>query len=423
MNVTVVGLWHLGSVTAACCARHYPTVGLDFDPGTVAQLQHGKAPVFEPGLDALIAEGLAAGRLRFVTDPQQACAQADVLWVAYDTPVNDQDEPDVAYVLDRVRRCLVHLRPGTLVLLSSQLPVGTCRSLERQWPQLDFACAPENLRLGRALESFAQAERVVVGLRNPARRPLVQELFQPFTPQVLFMRPESAEMTKHALNSFLALSIAFINEVARLCERVGADAAEVAAGLKSEPRIGPRAYLAPGGPFAGGTLAREVVTLSKLAAETGEALALIPAILESNNRHRAWPLARLQTRLGPLQGRVVAVLGLTYTPNTDTLRRSAAIELCRQLLAGGAQVRAFDPAIKELPGDLSAVTLASDLAAAVAGADAAVVCTQWPQFQQAPWAELVRSMRQPIIVDANRFLESALQQVPSVEHLAVGRAP
>lgn len=422
MNLTVLGLWHLGSVTAAGCARHFPTIGLDFDPATVAQLQQGKAPVLEPGLDALIAEGLASGRLRFTTDPQQACAPADLLWVAYDTPVNEQDQPDTGYVLDRVRRCLRHLRAGALVVISSQLPVGTCRTLEREFPQLDFACVPENLRLGRALDAFNHPERVVVGLRNPARRPMLEQLFRPFTEHLLFMRPESAEMTKHALNGFLALSITFINEVGRLCERWGADAAEVAAGLKSDPRIGPRAYLNPGGPFAGGTLAREVVTLAKLAAGTGEPLVLIPAILESNRRHRGWALARLQARLAPLQGRTVAVLGLTYTPHTDTLRRSAAVELCRELLAAGAHVRAFDPAVKQLPADLGAVRLSADVAAAVAGADAAVVCTEWPQFRQAPWAELVRTMRQAVIVDANRFLETALQQVPGVEHLVVGRA-
>ncbi len=422
MKITVLGLWHLGCVTAACCARHFQVRGLDFESQTVANLRQGRAPLFEPGLDELLAAGLASGRLVFSDDAREACADADVLWVAYDTPVDENDESDVNHVLERLRRAMAHLAPGTLVLISAQLPVGTCRRLEQEFPQFDFACSPENLRLGRALDSFEKADRVVVGLRNDARRPMLQELFQPFAGQVLFMRTESAEMVKHALNSFLALSITFINEIARLCEQAGADAREVSEGLKSEPRIGRKAYLGPGGPFAGGTLARDVVALTKLGRTSGEALSVIPAIKESNDLHRGWAFRRLATRLGDLQGRAVAVLGLTYTPNTDTLRRSAAVELCRQLLSAGAEVRAFDPAVKQLPPELAAVRWAGSLGEAVQGADAAVICTEWPQFRQADWAAILPAMRQRILVDANRFLEKELKAAGPVEHLSVGRA-
>jgi UDPglucose 6-dehydrogenase len=235
------------------------------------------------------------------------------------------------------------------------------------------------------------------------------------------MRTESAEMVKHALNSFLALSITFINEIARLGEHVGADAKEVSAGLKSEPRIGPKAYLGPGGPFAGGTLARDVVALTKLAAANNEKISVIPAIKQSNDLHRGWALRRLQSRLGDLRGRQIAVLGLTYTTNTDTLRRSAAVELCRNLLAEGADVHAFDPAVKQLPAELARVRLASEITGALDGADAAVVCTEWPEFRGADWAKIAPAMRHRIFVDANRFLEKELKNVADVEHLSVGR--
>jgi len=235
------------------------------------------------------------------------------------------------------------------------------------------------------------------------------------------MRTESAEMVKHALNSFLALSITFINEVACLCEHTGADAKEVAAGLKSEPRIGPKAYLGPGGPFAGGTLARDVVTLTKLAEATGERISVIPAIKQSNDLHRGWAFRRSQARLGELRGKKIAILGLTYTTNTDTLRRSAAVELCQQLLKAGAIVNAFDPAVKRLPKEMSSVTLAADVADALKDADAAVVCTEWPQFRQADWPKIVPAMKQPVFVDANRFLEKELKSIACVEHLSVGR--
>jgi len=422
MNITVLGLWHLGCVTAACCAKHFNVTGLDFDDANVRKLNAGQAPLFEPGLNELISAGLAAGKLAFTTDPQTACAQADILWVAYDTPVNENDESDVDFVLGNLRRALAALPAGALVLISAQLPVGTCARLEQEFPQFAFACSPENLRLGKALDAFEKAERAVVGIRNDAKKALLEQLFKPFAAQTLFMRTESAEMVKHALNSFLALSITFINEIARLCEHTGADAREVSAGLKSEPRIGPKAYLGPGGPFAGGTLARDVVTLSRLAAAHGEKISVIPAIKTSNDLHRGWAFRRLQSRLGQLRGKKIAVLGLTYTPNTDTLRRSAAVELCQQLLAAGAAVTAFDPAVKALPAELAAVSLAADLSAAVAGADAAAVCTEWPQFRQANWAELVSRMRQPVLVDANRFLDKELKKLPGVEHLSVGRA-
>jgi UDPglucose 6-dehydrogenase len=422
VNLVVQGLWHLGCVTSACCARHFQVTGLDFDPPTIAQLLQGQAPILEPGLNELISDGLAQKRLSFTTDPAVACARADLLWLAYDTPVNEQDESDAGLVLNNLRRALPHLPAGALVLISAQLPVGTCRALEAEFPRFHFACSPENLRLGRALEAFEKAERVVVGVRDGAKKARLEELFQPFTSQVIFMRTESAEMVKHALNSFLALSITYINEIARLCEHVGADAKEVAEGLKSEPRIGRKAYLGPGGPFAGGTLARDVVTLTKLAAAKGETLSVIPAIKQSNDQHRGWACRRLRSRLGDLRGKAVAVLGLTYTPNTDTLRRSAAVELCRQLLAAGALVRGYDPAVRQLPAELAAVRLEPGLEAALAGADAAVVCTEWPQFRMAAWADLVSAMKQPVIVDANRFLEKQVQALRGVELLSVGRA-
>lgn len=421
MNITVLGLWHLGSVTAACCARHFDVTGLDFEDTVVGGLQKGRAPIAEPGLNELLAAGLAKNFLRFTTDAKAACAQADVLWICYDTPVNDGDESDVAYVLERARLALPHLPSGVLVLISSQLPVGSCALLEKEFPQLHFACSPENLRLGKAIDAFEKADRAVVGIRTGAKRALLEELFKPFAAQVQFMRTESAEMVKHALNSFLAVSITFINEIARLCEHVGADAKEVAAGLKSEPRIGRRAYLGPGGPFAGGTLARDVVTLSKLGATRGETLSLIPAIKDSNDLHRGWALRKLQSRLGDVRGKTIAILGLVYTPNTDTLRRSNAVELCCELVKAGAQVVAFDPAIKKSSPELDGVTLAATAEAALLQADAAVVCTEWPLFRELNWPQAATQMRRALVVDANRFLEKPLQGAIGIEHISVGR--
>jgi len=407
MKVTVIGLWHLGSVTAACCAEHFSVVGLDFDPVVLARLRDGRAPVMEPGLDDLLAEGLASGRLTFEDNPFSACAEADVLWVCDDTPVNDDDEADVEHVLDRVRRCAPHLPAGAVMVVSSQLPVGTCRQLESEFPRIAVACAPENLRLGKALDIFRNPDRIVIGVRDKTVQAKLDPLFSTWSRHLLWMLPESAEMTKHGINSFLALSIAFMNELARLCEATGADASEVERGLKSESRIGPGAYLRAGGAFAGGTLARDVVTLTRISKSGGEVLSLIPAIKDSNDRHKWWALNKLQRELGDLQGRCIAVLGLTYKPGTDTLRRSMAVELCGALMDAGAHVRAYDPSIIAKPPEIGDAAFCTRIADAIVGTDAAVVCTEWPEIKSANWPALIATMRTPLILDANEFLPAA----------------
>ena len=422
MNICVLGLWHLGCVTAACCARHFSVSGLDFDASNIAMLNKGQAPLHEPGLNDLLSEGLEKKTLSFTNDPKIACKNADVLWLTYDTPVNDNDESDVQIVLNHLRRALPKLPKDALVLISSQLPVGTCKQLEKEFPHFHFACSPENLQLGKAIDAFEKADRVIVGIRGEMKKALLEELFKPFARQAIFMRTESAEMIKHSLNCFLGLSIAFINEIARLCEQTGADAKEVSAGLKSEARIGPKAYLGPGAAFAGGTLARDVVTLSKLAEAMGEKISVIPAIKQSNDLHRGWAFRRLQSHFGELQGKKIAILGLTYTPNTDTLRRSAAVELCRQLLDAKANVSAYDPAVKSLPEELESISLSNEIRDALEGAEAVVVCTEWDQFRKADWLELITGTRQLVVVDANRFLEEELKNIPGVEHLSVGRS-
>ena len=422
MNIRVLGLCHLGSVTAASCARHFSVVGLDFDDTNITRLNHGEAPLLEPGLNQVIAAGLDSRKLIFTTDPKTACAKADVLWLTYDTPVNDDDESDVECVLTNLRLAIHELQEGALILISSQLPVGTCKKMEKEFPGFHFACSPENLRLGRAIDAFENADRAIVGIRNEAKKALLEKLFKPFAAKTIFMRTESAEMVKHALNAFLGLSITFINEIGRLCEHLGADAKEVSMGLKSEARIGPRAYLGAGGAFAGGTLARDVVTLTKIADEVGEEISVIPSIKVSNDLHRGWAYRRVKSLLGDLSGKKIAVLGLTYTPNTDTLRRSSSVELCRQLVADHAMVVAFDPVVKSLPADLAAISLAEDIAEAMVGAEAVVVCTEWPQFRKTDWTKMIPLIRQPVFVDANRFLEDELKSIPRVEHLSVGRA-
>lgn len=420
MHLVVLGLWHLGSVTAACMARHYRVSGLDFDEPVLKKLCAGHAPLHEPGLDNLLAAGIASDHLSFSAEISVA-ATADVLWVCYDTPVDVDDRSDLNWVHTRLARVLPSLRSGTVVLISAQLPVGTCAQLAKQHPTLHFACSPENLRLGKALEAFEKPARIIVGVSSAVARTVLEKMLAPLGAPLVWMRPESAEMVKHALNSFLALSVAYINEIATLSEMVGADAQEVAAGLKSDPRIGARAYLGPGGPFAGGTLARDVVTLSQLGMTQHLPLALIPAIKESNDRHRGWAFRKIQPALTGIKQPIIAVLGLAYTPNTSTLRRSAAVELCRQLLAAGMKVQAYDPLIRTTDAEHRDLSLAPSAADAMQGAHAVVICTEWPEFRDYPWPMLIASMAQPVVIDANRLVEKSVASVAGLVYLTIGR--
>jgi UDPglucose 6-dehydrogenase len=237
------------------------------------------------------------------------------------------------------------------------------------------------------------------------------------------MTVESAEMTKHALNAFLATSVAFANEIAAISEQVGADALDVARGLKSDVRIGARAYLAPGASFAGGTLARDVVFLSERARALQLPLHLIPSVRDSNESHREWALRRLQSALGDVHGRTVAVWGLTYKPGTDTLRRSDAVALCHALAARGASTRVFDPTVRALPAAMSGfATLASSPTDAARGADAVVVGTEWPVFREVSADDLIAAGA-PLVVDASRFLAATLGADRRLRYVAVGSSP
>jgi UDPglucose 6-dehydrogenase len=429
MKVCVQGLWHLGTVTSAALASiGHEVSGLDYAYDRVAALNEGVPPLFEPGLTELVGQGLESGRLRFFNDPAQAVRDAEVLWIAYDTPVDDDDVADVDSVITEIERTLPHLSPNTTVLISSQMPVGSVRRLESRaetsWPDrgLSFACSPENLRLGKALEVFLRPDRVVVGVRSAADLERLGRLLRPITDRIEWMSVESAEMTKHAINVFLAMSVTFANEVAAICESVGADAKEVERGLKTEARIGPKAYLSPGAAFAGGTLARDVEFLRASGSSAGLETPLLRAIKASNDQHKHWARRKLTWLLGNLKDRTIAVWGLTYKAGTSTLRRSLSIELCDELLLEGARLQVHDPAAEALPATWAGrVKRMTEPAATLAGAQALIVATEWPEYRQIP-ADLVSNLSPGLIVlDANRYLTNWNSQ-SSIRYVAVGTA-
>jgi UDPglucose 6-dehydrogenase len=438
--VGVVGLWHLGCVTAACLAdAGNEVIGVDPDVGVIEELARGRPPVSEPGLAELMLE--CATRLRFSADPS-VLADARCAWITFDTPVDDDDHADVEWVLEHAVRMLAALPADALVIVSSQLPVGSVGQLRercaahRGEDDLRFACVPENLRLGQALDAFRAPDRIVAGVRSEEDRRELGELLAPFSTEVEWMSVESAEMTKHALNGFLATSVAFINEVAAICEAVGADAAEVSRGLKSERRIGPRAYLGPGDAFAGGTLARDIGFLRGLAERHDLPAHVFTGVAEGNAAHKRWTERKLVELLGSdgspeapgsargertLAGRVVAIWGLTYKPGTDTLRRSSAVELCHRLVAAGAKVVAHDPAVSVLPTDLAIdIELRPDPLAAVHGADALVVCTPWPEYRELGVEEVCSSLGTALVIDPAGALKDTFAHHPEVRYVRVG---
>lgn len=424
MKVAVVGLWHLGTVTAAGCASAGHEVVAFDEPRVVDELRAGRWPVAEPGLPELAAEAAAAGRLRFSAEPRDL-QDAAVVWITYDTPVDDEDRADVGFVVGRVEALFPHLAADALVLLSSQLPIGSTRRLAEAYAarfpgrRPRFACSPENLRLGKALEVFLEPDRVIVGAPE-TDRPLLGELFGRWTERIEWMSVASAEMTKHAINAFLATSVVFTNELATLCEQTGANAREVERGLKTEARIGPRAYVRPGGPFAGGTLARDIGYLLELGTRTGVATHLFAAVRTSNDLHKGWAGRRLAQLLGALEGRTIAVLGLTYKAGTNTLRRSAAVETCRWLRQHGVRVRAFDPAVAELPPEHAGVAeLVTSIEAAVRGCDAVLIATALPEFQRLAAAELAAWLPRPLVLDPEG-VAGALGQDKRIRYVTVG---
>lgn len=428
MKICVLGLWHLGSVTAACMAAlGHHVVGVDFDEHRVASLNGGTAPLFEPGLEDLLRSGLASGRLRFSRTVAEATAGAQVLWVTSDTPIGSDGEPQPDLIIRQLEHVLPVLDAGTLVLVSSQLPIGSIRALQQRAAALrsgrgvDCACLPENLRLGSALPDFLRPDRLIVGVASMSDRRVLEELLGTIGAPIEWMSLESAEMTKHALNAFLATSVTFANEVASICESVGADAKEVERGLKSDRRIGAGAYLAPGAAFAGGTLARDVGFLSGIARARGITTPLLASILPSNAAHRLWAQNILRTLFADLSRTTIAVWGLTYKAGTDTLRESPAVELCEWILRERAQLRVHDPVVRSLPQRWGNAVRRTDCPlAAVRGAQALVLAVDWPMYREVDGAQLLQSIDQLAVLDPNRIRPDLASAGARLRYFAVG---
>ena len=428
MKICVQGTWHLGSVTAACLAdKGHKVIGLDYDTNVINSLSKGKAPIYEPGLDDLIEKGLAEKRLSFFDMPIGNIIDQDILWIAYDTPVDEDDRADIEFVFDQVEKTIPYLPYGITVLISSQMPVGSIRRLEKltkkNHPELKigFAYSPENLRLGKAIDIFMNPDRIVVGFRSEHDKNKIRKMLLPITEKIEWMTIESAEITKHAINAFLATSITFANEIATVCEITGADAKQVERGLKSEQRIGPKAYLSPGSAFAGGTLARDIQFLNQVGDNEGIKLPLLSSVKPSNDQHKSWAMRRLLAKFSNISGKKITLWGLAYKPGTDTLRRSLAVELANELIEKGVILTIHDPLVKSLPDTWKGkVIRSSHPLDSVFEADALVVTTECTIYKEVEVAKIPSIAPGIMILDANRYLDSLLN-LDGIEYISVGQ--
>ena len=428
IQISVVGLWHLGSVTASCLAeKGFKVSAYDHDVMIINNFNKGVLPIYEPGLEDLMNINKTKGNLSFSSDPL-SISNSELIWVTYDTPVNDQDIADVEFVINKTIALFPYFKEDSVVLISSQLPVGSISYLEsiflNKFPDknVSFACSPENLRLGKAIDVFMNPDRIIVGIRNEKAKIKLNNILSTITENIIWMKVESAEMTKHALNAFLATSVVFINELAVLCEHVGASANEVEQGLKSEVRIGKKAYLRPGSAFDGGTLARDLTYLVEKEIEHNLSSIFFSSILQSNESHKSWVVNKISAEFPSLKDKKIGILGLTYKPGTNTLRRSTAIEICNLLHDKGAKITAFDPSITNLPSSLeNFIILESVIDNVIIGKDAVIVATEWLVFKELSTFDFSRLTNELLIFDANSFLQNELN-IPGIRYITIGKS-
>ena len=400
----------------------------DPDPRTVAALGRGDPPVFEPHLAEAIAREQAAGRLHFVASVAEAAEGAEAVYVTFDTPVDENDRSDITPIVsavDAIIAAAAQIPPGVLIVVMSQVPAGTLAQLQARFAEAPALSArliyqPENLRLGRALETFLAPDFLVVGAAEPDDAQDFLRFYRGIETHVLPMSWESAELSKHAVNAFLASSISFANELADLAEVSGADVREVMQVLRHDRRIGAQAFLDPGPGFSGGTLARDVQTLRGLGARASLPTRLLDATLEVNRGRLARLAERVAGACGGLRGATIALLGLTYKPGTSTLRRSASLEFAARLTRAGARVRAHDPQVREASAETRGVMLAADPYQAAAAADAVVLMTPWPEFRALDFARLRASLARPVLVDAHNFLDRNAAGAAGLAYWGVG---
>jgi len=432
MRVTVIGSGYVGLVAGACFAETgNDVVCADVDAGKVARLRKNELPIYEPGLEPLVRRNQDEGRLAFTTDVGAAVARAQVVFIAVGTPPGEDGSADLSHVLAVATVVGKHLQPHTVVVTKSTVPVGTAekvRAAVRAETAHPFSmCAnPEFLKEGAAVEDFMHPDRVVVGVEDDRGRTAMAELYGPFfrkSDRLLLMDIPSAEVTKYAANAMLASRISFMNQVAAICERVGADVTNVRRGIGTDSRIGP-AFLFPGPGYGGACFPKDVKAFIRTAREVGVEAGLLEAVEEVNRRQKQVLLAKVDAAFdGALQGRTIAVWGLAFKAETDDIRESPALDLIEGLLARGARVRAHDPhAMDNARARFGhRVELAADPYAAAHGADGLVVVTEWLVYRNPDFERLRAEMRGAVLIDGRNLYDPARMRAQGFVYASIGR--
>jgi UDPglucose 6-dehydrogenase len=433
MKICVVGSGYVGLVTGACLADFgMQVVGVDKDTAKIEALRRGEIPIYEPGLKSLVAKNARSGRLRFETELGPEIEEAQAVFIAVGTPPRADGSADLTFVREVAESIARHLNGYKIIVTKSTVPIGTGQMIEDivrsgNGGRHEFAVVsnPEFLREGSAIEDFMRPDRVVVGSRDPRAIALMLDIYSPLrVADVPFVVTdvESAELIKYASNGFLATKISFINEVAAMCEALGADVEVVARGMGLDDRIGPR-FLHPGPGFGGSCFPKDTRAVVQIAHDRGLRFRIVEAVLEANEATKRRLVDKISDALGGrLEGRTLAVLGLSFKPDTDDVRESPALEIAGWLAEAGARLRIFDPEAMEtsrtlLPGAVPC----SDAYEAAEGAEAVVILTEWNQFRALELGQLRSLVAQPLIIDLRNIYDPAKIAAAGFRYISVGR--
>ena len=440
MNLTVFGAGYVGLVTAACFAeRGNRVVCVDVDAERIADLERGVVPLHEPGLAALIANGRRTGRLTFTTDAAVGIDQGDILFIAVGTPPDEDGSADLGHVLSVAETIGAHMDAAKIVVDKSTVPVGAAERVRQRIAErlaergvsVPFAVVsnPEFLKEGAAVADFMKPDRIVIGSDGPDAARRLERLYAPFNrnhDKVVHMDVRSAELTKYAANAMLATRISFMNELAGLAERLGADIESVRRGIGADPRIGP-SFIYPGIGYGGSCFPKDIRALIRSAEDAGCDVAMLRGVETVNARQKAVLFDKMRTYFKDgLAGRTIAFWGLAFKPNTDDMREAPSRVLMERLWAAGASVRAYDPAATDaargIYGERGDLVLCDSRDAALDGADALAVVTEWAEFWSPDFAAIKRSLRRPAIFDGRNLYDPALLRELGFDHFPVGRA-
>jgi UDPglucose 6-dehydrogenase len=440
MNIAIVGTGYVGLVSGTCFADTGANVTcVDVDAQKIERLQNGEIPIFEPGLDELVLKNVKAGRLKFTTDLASVINDVEIVFSAVGTPPDEDGSADLKYVLQVAKTIGENLNHYVVVVTKSTVPVGTAAKVRKtieeelvkrgmQDLEFDVASNPEFLKEGNAIKDFMSPDRVVVGVESEHAKKVLTKLYKPFLInnfRVIFMDIPSAEMTKYAANSMLATRISFMNDIANLCERVGADVNMVRAGIGADTRIG-RKFLYAGCGYGGSCFPKDVKALIKTADQNGYSMEVLKAVERVNERQKSILFDKLVKAFGSkeaLKGKRIAMWGLSFKPETDDMRESTALVMIQLLLGAGCTIRAYDPvAMKECQRRIGdSVTYCNDMYDAVLDADALLLLTEWKEFRLPTWAVIRKAMKGSLVIDGRNIFDEEDLQENGFEYHCIGK--